>query len=295
MLTLLVCAQWQGRSERGFLRFAWAYWRSYFPRLLDQSAFTRRARDLTGATTQLVPLVAAELGATVAPYQVIDGWGCRCPPEPWDRPPPVRRRGGARARWSGQGLVLRLQGAAELYAWGRRHRLRGRAGRHRGALAGRGLGLLARGTRGPTLGRTAPSPAPDHKRGGRHRGPTGPIWPRDGAGQPTTAPSIADLGYRGAHWQVHWHQDYGATILTADTYQGDEAPQARRQHHARRQIIETVNGLLERVFHRHFPNARSRWGLRTRLAAKLLALNLGIWLNIQFERKPLALPTLFAA
>ena len=73
VLTLMVCEQWHGRSERGFLRFVARYWRSYFPRLLHQSAFNRRVRDLTGALTQLIPLVAADLGAALAPYQVIDG------------------------------------------------------------------------------------------------------------------------------------------------------------------------------------------------------------------------------
>ena len=75
VVTLMVCAQWHGRSERGFVRFARRYWRGYFPRLLDQGAFNRRVRDLTGALTQLVPVVADELGATMAPYQVIDGVG----------------------------------------------------------------------------------------------------------------------------------------------------------------------------------------------------------------------------
>src|SRR5688572_21709268 len=71
VLTLMVCEQWHGRSERGLLRFVERYWRRYFPRLLHQSAFNRRVRDLTGALPQLVPLVAADLGAALAPYQVI--------------------------------------------------------------------------------------------------------------------------------------------------------------------------------------------------------------------------------
>ena len=136
---------------------------------------------------------------------------------------------------------------------------------------------------------------PSHKRGGRHRGPTGPIWPRDGAGAPTWAATIADKGFRGAHWTAHWWRDYGALIRTDDAYTGDEAPAARRLHHSQRQVIETVNGHLEQVFHLHFPNARSFWGLRARLAAKLLAFNLGLWLNAHLGRKPFALPTLWVA
>src|SRR5438093_3968983 len=73
VLTLLVCAHWLRRSERDLLRYAAANWRPYFPRLLHQSAFNRRARDLGGALVALVPLMAEELGATLAPYQVLDG------------------------------------------------------------------------------------------------------------------------------------------------------------------------------------------------------------------------------
>ena len=296
VLTLMVCAQWHGRSERGFLRFVRQYWRAYFPRLLDQSAFNRRVRDLTGAMTRLVPLVAGELGATVAPYQVIDGVGM----------PLARRRRGIRHRLFGDEAAIGRGGVDKDWFFGCKVLL---SCTPTGAITGFVVGPADTEERwlaeAWACWRAAPEARPwdgqhhrlppTHKRGGRHRGPTGPIWPHDGAGQPTSAPSIADLGYRGAAWSAHWHQDYGATVLTADTYQGDEAPRARRHHHARRQIVETVNGLLERVFHLHFPNARSFWGLRARLAAKLLALNLGLTLNARFDRHPLALATLFAA
>src|SRR5919197_5665388 len=77
VLTLLVLAQWQqGRSERAFLRYACEHWQAYFPRLLSQSAFNRRARDLLGVLCQLGPLVSQcvrqELGVTPA-YDVVDG------------------------------------------------------------------------------------------------------------------------------------------------------------------------------------------------------------------------------
>src|SRR5688572_30609540 len=56
VLTLAVLAQWQrGRSERAFLRYAGRHWRSDFPRLLSQSAFNRRARDLAGVLCALGP------------------------------------------------------------------------------------------------------------------------------------------------------------------------------------------------------------------------------------------------
>ena len=90
VLTLMVCEQWHGRSERRFLRFVERYWRGYFPRLLSQSAFNRRARDLAGAMTALVPLVAAETGAVLPAYQVVDGVAMPLARRP-DRPPLGRR------------------------------------------------------------------------------------------------------------------------------------------------------------------------------------------------------------
>ena len=73
VLTLLILAQWLRRSERGLLRYAAEHWHAYFPRLLDQSAFNRRARDLQGVLLYLIPQVAEQLGAALTPYQVFDG------------------------------------------------------------------------------------------------------------------------------------------------------------------------------------------------------------------------------
>ena len=77
VLCLSLLAQWQPRrSENAFVAYAIRHWRSYFPRLLSQSAFNRRARDLCGALSRLGPAIAErahrELGQTF-PYEVTDG------------------------------------------------------------------------------------------------------------------------------------------------------------------------------------------------------------------------------
>ena len=72
VLTLAVCAQWFGTSERAFIRHASEHWRSYFPRLLNQSSYNRRIRDMTGVLADLVGVVASEMRAYAAPYQAID-------------------------------------------------------------------------------------------------------------------------------------------------------------------------------------------------------------------------------
>ena len=73
VLTLIMCAQYFGQSERWLVRYAGEHWRTYFPNLLSQSATNRRARDLVGVLTSLVHLLATRLGAALAPYQVLDG------------------------------------------------------------------------------------------------------------------------------------------------------------------------------------------------------------------------------
>jgi len=296
VLTLVVCAQWHGRSERGFLRFVGRYWGSYFPRLLDQSAFNRRARDLAGVLTQLVPLVAAELGAALARYQVLDGVAM----------PLARRTRGIRHRLFANEAGIGRGGADKDWYFGCKVLLSctpsgavtgfvvGPADTEERWLAEAWACWRADPTARPWDGDAHGLP-PSHKRSGRHRGPTGPIWPRDGAGEPAVGPTLADTGFRGAHWAAHWWGDHGLLIRTDDAYEGDDAPDARRFHHGQRQIIETVNGHLVTSFHLHFPNARSFWGLRSRLAAKLLAFNLGLWLNSYLGRPPLALPTLWVA
>src|ERR687890_530537 len=56
VLTLMLVAQWYpSRSERKVGRYAAKHWRAYFPRLLSQSQFNRRTRDLHGVFARLAP------------------------------------------------------------------------------------------------------------------------------------------------------------------------------------------------------------------------------------------------
>ena len=123
--------------------------------------------------------------------------------------------------------------------------------------------------------------------------PTEPRWPQTGAGLPGAGPYLADKGFRGAAWQAHWRQDSGAPVLPPP--KDRDATRARRQHGRWRQIVETMNGHLTRTFGLHLPGARTPHGLLTRVAAKVAAVNLGLWLNRLFDRPALALATLFPA
>ena len=134
---------------------------------------------------------------------------------------------------------------------------------------------------------------PPRHNGKRYVGPTGPVWPRRAAGSANAASYLTDNGFFGALWQSHWREDYNALVLTPKDYRGEDAHRCKRQHSSWRQIVETMNGHLERTFGLHFPGARSKWGLLTRVSAKILSMNIGILLNRLFGRSPLAFATLF--
>lgn len=293
VLTLMLIAQWRGSSERDLLRWADRELRWAFPRLLSQSAFNRRVRDLGPVFARLM----VELAAAVRPlpdapprlYEVVDTM-------PIPVAQPVR---------------------------GERHRLFadeaaiGRGGTGKAWFYGCSL-LVAVGADGPITGcvlgsartegrwlldslltwRVAPDavPAtpddlpPSHERGGRRVGPTGPRWFPGSAGAHTTVPYLADQGFTGAQWHARWQHDLGATVVTTTR---DMDRRTRRWHARARQAVETVNGQLTEVLHVKYPRAKTPWGLVTRVMAKCAAFNVGVWLNRLFGRPTFALATLF--
>lgn len=136
---------------------------------------------------------------------------------------------------------------------------------------------------------------PTHKAGlhGARLGPTGPIWPRLGVGQPADGPYLADLGFAGRAWAHHWRAAWGACVLTKADYARDTSNHLHRQAchwlSSLRQSVETVFQHLTDQLGLKFPRARSLWGLRTRLAAKIAAFNVAVFVNYQFARQPFAL------
>lgn len=294
VVTLLVLGQWLRLSERALVRRAQLVWGAYFPRMLSQSAFNRRGRDLAGVLPALVVAVADELGAATAGYLVLD-----CVPVPL-----ARRCRGTRHRRFGEEAAIGRGGADRDWYFGGKLLV---AATDSGAVTGFVVGpantddrfladalLCWRGDPWATPWTAADLP-PSHHRGGRRVGPTGPIWPRGAAGHFDAGPYLADRGFRGRRWAAHWQADYGGTVLTHASYTGATAPADRRAHAAARQLIETLNAHLCADLTLAFPDAHTRQGLLTRLAAKLLALNCGLWLNRLHHRPALALPTLLAA
>jgi len=297
VLTLFLLEQWQAdRKERAFLRYARQHWRGYFPGLLSQSAFNRRARDLWGVCAALGPAVAAALATQVgtAAYAAVDGV-----PVPLMRRCRGRRRrlfrdeagfgrgGSDQEPYYGVHLLAVVNAHGLLTGW-----VIGPANTAERWLADALWRWRAAPTAPvPTAAELAPVLGPTHGAGQQRTGPTGPLAPRLGAGAWTAAPYLTDLGFAGAAWEQHWAQDYGARVLHKGQYRGLPADQARRLTHwlgGLRQEVETAFGGLTDQFGLKYPRARTHWGLLARLGAKVAAFNLSVYLNYQLGRPPFA-------
>ena len=298
VLSLAVLAQWHpSRCERAFLRFVRRYWPEYFPRLPSQSAFNRRARELSGVLLALGPALDAALTAHLgepAAYQVVDGV-----------PVPLARRcRGRRQRAFGPQAAVGRGGADKGFYYGVKLLAAvSPAGTISGFIIGPAnteerwlLEALLRWRCAPeapppTAEQLAPLLGPTHQAGGQRLGPTGPLASFLGVGAPADGCYVADLGLAGAAWQAHWRAHYDACVLTKAqcTRLSDPAdqPAVTRWLCGLRQAVETTFNTLTNLG-LAFPRARSYWGLLTRLAAKVVALNLGVYINHLFGRPPFA-------
>ena len=299
VLTLLVLAQWQAaRSERRFVAYAAQHWRAYFPRVLSQSAFNRRGRDLAPVLAALGPAVAERVVAAWpgVHYEVVDGV-----PVPLAR----RCRGLRRAVWTVEQAGLGKGGSDQDWYFGV-HLVAavhpsGVVTGFVSAPADTGERWLAEAllrwrhdplARPPTATEFVPVLGPSHRKGGGRQGPTGPIQARTAAGAPARGPYIADLGFRGREWQAYWRTAYSATVVTKADLPMDatDAQQQALRHTAChvRQVVETAFGWLTSRFGLAFPRARTMPGLIARLGAKVAAFNCSVYVNHLLGRPPFA-------
>jgi hypothetical protein len=293
VLTIALLAQWrQDRSERAFLAYARRHLRSYFPRLLHQSAFNRRARDLMGVLCALGPAIkqraSVALGLPPSTYEVLDGVPvplmrrCRGTRHRLFRDEAAIGRGGSDKEWYyGVKMLAAVDDHGFLGGF-----LAGPANTEERWLADAFFRWRLDPTLpGPTADDLARVLGPTHRRGGQRRGPTGPLGPRPGVGRPSSGHTIGDLNYAGEAWNRHWRHDYGAGVLTEAIFEGLDGPARRqltRRLHSLRQTVETTFAQLVSRFGLKFPRARTLWGLYTRLAAKVAAHNLSLYLNHLF-------------
>lgn len=298
-LALMILAQCRhDRSERAFLAYARVHLRSFFPCLPSQSAFNRQTRRLMWVLAALGPLIRERaltvLDLPAAAYEVLDGVPvplmqcCRGRQHKVFRDEAAFGRGGSdRAWYYGLKMLVAIDNHGFISGF-----LAGPANTEERWLAEalfRWRCDLTLPT--PTADQLAQVLGPSHRAGGQRQGPTGPLGPCTGVGQPSSMPSIADLNYFGEDWSRHWCDHYGAVALTEAIYRNQLEPdrgRARRWLHGKRQLVETVNSGLVRYFGLKFPLARTLFGLWARLGAKVAAHNCSVLLNHLFDEASLS-------
>lgn len=292
VLTLTVLAQWQARgSERKFVSWAADHWKAYFPRLLSQSAFNRRSRQLYGVLARLSGWIREAVEDSVdgsSVYEIIDGVPV----------PLMRRKRGQRHRLFGTEADFGRGGSdRELYYGVKVVAGVDRAGFVTGWVVGpasteehwlvEALFMWRQEPEAPqpTADALAEVLGPTHHNRGHRVGPRGPVRGRVSAGQPYAGPTLGDLGYRGAAWRRHWRDDWGAEVLLKSDYvEGPHRQRAVQWFNGLRHAIETTFSCLDDQLRLKFPRARTYWGLLTRLAAKISAYNLGVAVNYLLGR-----------
>ena len=96
---------------------------------------------------------------------------------------------------------------------------------------------------------------------------------------------ICDKGYRGRDFEHTVQERFGATVLRPR--RKDEPPQTLNISKLRQTVESVIWTIKDRLgLERH--RARTFTGIRTRIAAKLLALAAGIWLNHKLGNPPRA-------
>ncbi len=305
VVTLMLVAQWHSsRSERYVGDYAVKHWRASFaqgaPGLLSQRQFNRRARDLQGVVARLAPLLAEPVIATLqleAADEVLDGVPvpvmarCRGTRHRCAQGAPANEAsvgcGGSDRAWDyGLRLLLTVAPCGRITGF-----MLGPAGTEERWVADALLRWRAHPRASAlTLAELRPMVRTDHAKRPAV-GPTGPLGPALGAGTPHGRPILGDLGFAGVGWRQHWVADYGAVVMTKADYAGLPANERRRAaswFSGLRHVVETVNTWLVDRFGLKRPRARSYRGVLTRVAAKVTAFNLGVYLNHLFDRPTFA-------
>jgi hypothetical protein len=295
VLTLAIAGQWRigvpWSSERGLVRYINAHCRDMFPTMLQRSAFNYRVRRLWGAFILLQQIVADELGSLDDLFMTGD-----CVPVPaFSRGQAQRGRGhwlwestlghGGTSGWYyGDKLLAIVSPNGVVTGW-----ILGSA-----YMQDRWLleALLSARMGHPQL--QSPTHDTHQSYSGRPVAPSGHIGPFQAVGKHTHLPYLFDKGFSGTLWQTHWREDYHVDIIAAPIRSSNQPwPIVWEKWLAsHRQIVETAFAWLNGVFGLNALNAHSRWGQYTRLAAKVAAYNIGLFINRLLGRPLGALETL---
>lgn len=252
VLTLSLAQHWLGfTSERCWLRFVRKNYLPLFPRLLHQSEFNRRARNLCFVLNAFGRWLTQQSGAHAAAYYLVDG-----------TPIHVRhwRRYGPRS--------LMLPGAGLGFCAAKKETFYGYRLVVLVTLDGRLLDWVL--LPGGADERDGLDELLEHYRGLK---------------------IFADKGFLDQDRQANWHERYGHCVWTPKrTNQRHQNPRAWDALSRRlRQRVETWNDQAKDFFGLERPGVKTFWGLRSRIIAKLTGLTLAGWLNAERGRPPLAL------
>lgn len=297
VLTVAIAGQWRAgvpwQSERGLVRYMQAHGKGMFPTMLQPSGFNQRVRYLWGAFILLQQAVADLLDEPTALYECVDSL-----PLPAFSPGQAQRdKGhwlwqsslghGAHGEWFwGDHLLACVSRSQTVTGW-----LLGTA-----AINDRWLleAFLSARAGQPCL--QAPGRRPKAAKADDRLPPVGFIGAFQAVGKSRTGLYLADKGFNGWRWANHWRTHYHAAVITVPPDNAKaEPPWSAAQKvslASHRQIVETVFARLDQVFAIKRLQAHSRWGQYTRLAARMAAYNIGLFLNRLLGRPPGTLATL---
>ena len=294
VLTVAIAAQWRAgvpwQSERGIVRYVLQHGQSWFPRMLKHSQFNKRLRDLWAAFVCLQQELAQMLNSD-AIYEVVD-----CTPIPHCSLGQAisherhwlfgkKGRGGNHGGWYyGEQLLLCATEKGVITGW-----MTGLANIDDRWM----MEALLSSRKGDK--RLIEPPLPKHRTYKHRHIPTPESFsPAITAGHDRGLPFLADGGFSGKRRIKHWRVEYGAEVIAprASNIKGDKPSRTMRWLRKHRQIVETVIARLTENFDLHRVNAHSELGMLTRLAAKMAAYNLGIFINRCLGRPDGALATL---
>ena len=260
VVTLAIFGQWaRFASERDFWRFAQARLRGAFPKLPDRSQFNRLMRTHHDAIVAFGLSFAQE----AADYEALD-----------TLPVTVRqykRRG--RGWLAGQ---VDIGFSKRIASWFCGFRLLSAVSPD-GLITGFAFGPASAKDQRLADSLLALRQSPD------------PRLPSAGVPQAGGC-YLADKGFEGENWQLHWRSDYGAVVLHSPR-RNSRHPwprQLRRRLASLRQIVETVFAKLTQTFRLDRERPHHLSGFRARLAAKVALHNFSHWLNRSLGRPPLA-------
>ncbi len=292
VMTLGLCCQWLRWPERRLLEYVKDHWHVYFPHLLSQSEYNRRFNALAEPMACLVPLIKQQVKDYCPSYEVLD-----CVPVPL-----MKRCRGERHKLFGPEIANIGKGGSDRdWYYGVKLAL---SANPQGFVSGFIMAPAKTSERWSAeylfCYRNNPSGKPAEvedlppSHGKKRLGPGGAIWPNAGIGRGNPWMYLTDRGFKGRWWEQHWETEYKTVVVTPDSYVGDKASRLRHMHSCSRQVIEDVNEHLSDDLGLNRIGARSDKGLLARVAAKLVAFNIGVWLNRLFGRPTFALTTLFS-